>query len=164
MKRIAIVMILQLAVILATAPSALADPVIFLIRHAEQTPDAEPVLTEAGQRRAARLARQLKDAGIVAIYVTDATRTKETAAPVAQALGLTPRVVGRQDIEGLVARVRAEHPQGRVLIVNHALNVAGILRAFGHPEGIPVAMKDYEPLLVVLPRPDGPPTVIFLRQ
>ena len=164
MTRISLAGIMLLTVVLGPAPAALGQPVIFLIRHAEQTPDQEPVLTEAGQRRAARLARQLKDAGISAIYVTDAVRTRETAAPVAQALGITPRVVGRQGIEGLAARVRAEHPQGRVLIVNHALNIAGLLRAFGHPEGVPVAVNDYEPLLVIVPRPDGPPTVIFLRQ
>lgn len=51
----------------------------------------------------------------------------------------------------------------RVLIINHALNVPGLLKAFGHPDGIRVALDDFESLFVIVPRPEGPPLVIFLR-
>lgn len=163
MKVTAFVPAALLALLVGMPVPAGAQPVIFLMRHAEQTSDPEPVLTEAGHRRAAALARRLKEAGITAIYVTDAQRTRQTAEPTAKALGIVPRVVGRQEIEGLVARVRADHPQERVLIVNHALNIPSLLKAFGHPEGIRVALDDYEPLLVIVPRADGPPIVVFLR-
>jgi broad specificity phosphatase PhoE len=154
---------LLLALGSAVPPHASAQQVIFLLRHFEQSADREPVLTEAGHRRAAALAHRMKEAGVSAIYVTDAGRTQETAAPAARALGITPKVVSRQDIDGLVARIRAEHPRDRVLVVNHALNIPALLKALGHPEGIRVALNDYEPLFVIVPRPDGPPTVIFLR-
>lgn len=153
-----------LFVALLGAPTATgAQQVIFLMRHAEQTADPEPVLTEAGHRRAAALAHRLKDAGIGAIYVTDAVRTRENAEPTAKQLGIVPKVVARQDIEGLVARMRAEHPRDRVLIVNHALNIPPLLQALGHSGEVRVALDDYEPLLVIMPRADGPPLVIFLR-
>jgi len=60
--------------------------------------------------------------------------------------------------------VRTEPPGGRVLVVNHALNVPALLKAFGHPEGIPVAPNDYDPLFVIVPRGDGSPVVVFLRR
>ena len=155
------------AVLFATlcgAPGAAgAQQVIFLIRHAEQMSGPEIVLTEVGHRRAAALAHRLKDAGIAAIFTTDAVRTQETAGPTAKTLGIQPKVTPMQDIEGLVKRIRAEHPHDRVLIVNHALNVRAILKAFGHPEGIDVARDDYEPLFVIVPRPEGPPIVVMLR-
>jgi hypothetical protein len=47
--------------------------------------------------------------------------------------------------------------------VNHALDVPGLLKAFGHPEGVPAARDDFEPCFVIVPRPAGPPLVVFLR-
>jgi phosphohistidine phosphatase SixA len=146
----------------ASIPAADAQ-VIFLVRHAEQSPDAEPVLTEAGRRRAAALAHRLKEAGITAIYATDAVRTRQTAEPAVRALGIELRVVPRGDIEGLAARLRTHDRQDRVLVVNHALNIQPLLRALGHPDGVRVAVNDYEPLLLIVLRPDGPPLVVFLR-
>lgn len=158
-----------LALLALFAFPASSQQVVYLMRHAEplrsadQPADPNPVLAEAGHRRAAALAHRLKDARIGAIYVTDTHRTQQTAEPTARALGLVPKVVGRQEIEGLVTRVRSEHPRDRVLIVNHALNIAGLLRSMGHPESIPVAMDDFEPFIVVVPRPEGPPLIMFLR-
>jgi broad specificity phosphatase PhoE len=168
MKHGMIVGVTLLFMIGAPPLPAAAQQVIFLMRHSEpmrpaaQT-DPDPPLAEAGHRRARILADRLKEVGISAIYVTDTQRTRQTAEPTAKALGLEPRVVGRQEIESLVASVRSEHPQDRVLIVNHALNVPGLLKAFGHPDGIRVALDDFEPLFVIVPRPPGPPLVIFLR-
>lgn len=158
-----------LAMLALLALPANAQQVIYLMRHAEpmrspdQPADPNPVLSEAGHRRAAVLAHRLKSAGIGAIYVTDTRRTQQTAEPTARALGLVPKVVGRQDIEGLVSQVRTEHPKDRVLIVNHALNVAGLLKSMGHTESLAVAIDDFEPMIVVVPRPEGPPLVLHLR-
>ena len=144
-------------------PTASAQEVVLLMRHAEQGPPPDLVLVEAGHRRAAALAHRLKEAGITAIFATTASRTQQTAAPTANALKIEPKLVAMQDIEGLVARVRAEHPRDRVLIVNHALNIGAILRAFGHRETVDVPPTDYEPLFMIVPRPDGPPLVVMLR-
>ena len=45
----------------------------------------DPPLTETGQRRAGALVTVLKDAGLTAIYTSEAQRTNQTAAPLAQA-------------------------------------------------------------------------------
>jgi phosphohistidine phosphatase SixA len=155
-------------VVIGAPAIAGAQQLVFLMRHGEllraaSQVDPDPPLAEAGHRRAGILAARLKEAGISAIYVTDTQRARQAAEPTAKALGLEPRVVGRQEIESLVARVRAEQPQGRVLIMNHALNVPGLLKAFGHPDGIRVALDDFEPFFVIVPRPEGPPLVVFLR-
>ncbi len=71
-----------------------ATTTIIFVRHAEQTSheEADPSLSEAGQRRVAELTRQLADAdvvaGIDAIYSTALKRATETAEPLADRLGL----------------------------------------------------------------------------
>src|SRR3954447_6436324 len=77
---------------------------ILLARHGESAPvrDGEPVpllggssnpaLDPVGVEQAQRLADRLPDHAISAIYVTPLQRTAQTAAPLAQRLGLEPRV------------------------------------------------------------------------
>jgi broad specificity phosphatase PhoE len=163
MSRLITVAILLGVAVLPAAGPAHAQAVVLLMRHAEQGPPPDLVLTEAGHRRAAALAHRLKDARIDAIFVTDAARTRQTAEPVAKALNLEPKVVPMADVEQLVKRIRTEHARDRVLVVNHSLNIAPILKAFGHPEDLVVARDDYEPLFVIVPRADGPPLVVMLR-
>jgi len=145
------------------ATPAAAQEAILLVRHAEQTPPPDVVLTEAGHRRAAALAHRLKDSGITAIFTTNATRTQETAGPIAKALGLTPKLVEPRDVEGLVRRVTTEHKHDRVLIVNHSLNLPEILRALGYQDPPMIGVNEYDVLFVIVPRTDGPPTVLRLR-
>ena len=149
---------------MAIAPAiAVAQEAILLIRHAEQTPPPEIVLTEAGRLRAAGLADRLRDSGVAAIFTTTATRTQETAAPTARALGITPKVVAPQDVEGLVRRVSTEHAGDRVLVVNHALNLPEILRAFGHRDPPTIRVDEYDVLYVIVPRAGAPPIVLRFR-
>lgn len=151
------------ALVVGAAADATAQEVILVLRHAEQSPPPDLVLTEAGHRRAAALAHRLRDAGITVIFVTATARTQQMAAPLAQALGIQPKVLPLQDIDGLVKRVTEEHARDRVLIVNHALNLPAILKALGHPEPVSVALDEYDPLFVVVPRREGPPVVVKLR-
>ena len=75
-----------------------------LVRHGESaayldgTPfplaggHGDPPLSPQGQQQARRVCARLADAGIDAIYVTTLCRTAQTAAPLAERLGLEPRV------------------------------------------------------------------------
>jgi probable phosphoglycerate mutase len=77
---------------------------ILIIRHGESEAaymdkpfplmdgHADPELSENGREQAERLAERLAKQPIDAIYVTSLCRTAQTAAPLAQRLGLTPQV------------------------------------------------------------------------
>ena len=56
---------------------------LFLVRHADIIigGDPNPHLTTAGQERATELVHVLGSVAIAAVYVSDAFRTQETAAP-----------------------------------------------------------------------------------
>ena len=73
---------------------------LLMIRHGlpvrRETTDgspADPELDAAGQDQAQRLARWLEPEGIDAVYVSPMRRALETAAPLAAALGVEPRLV-----------------------------------------------------------------------
>ena len=77
---------------------------VLLVRHGQSAPyrdgepfplvdgQGDPPLSELGHEQAQRVGDRLRHAGIAAVYVTNLTRTHQTAAPLAAALGLTPVV------------------------------------------------------------------------
>ena len=143
---------------------ASAQQAIYLVRHAEQVQSADdPPLTEAGQQRARALASFLRDAGITAVYSSQAQRTRQTAQPMAGALGVQVQQVPRENTAELIARVRKEEPRGRVLVVGHSETVPQILKALGHPEELTIDRTDYDNVFVVVPNGTAPPTVLRQR-
>ena len=154
--------------LLLPAAAASAQQAVFLVRHAElpgaamADPKNVPI-SPAGKARAQRLAALLKDAGISAIYVTDFTRTKQTAQPLAQELGRPLTVVPKGDPRELVAQIRKEHPADKVLLVGHTDTLPGLIKALGHPDEIKIDAQDYGNVFMVAPRSEGPPTFVRLR-
>ncbi len=142
-----------------------AQQMIILVRHTEQAGSGagDPPLTEAGERRAERLARVLKDTGIDVIFVSKRIRTAQTAKPVAKALNVKVKVHSRKDIDGLFARLRTGHADDRVLIVSHSRRIPRLLKALGHPVKIKIAPLEYDSLFVIVPESDGAPLVLRLR-
>ncbi len=75
---------------------------LVLVRHAlpvriDATPDggpADPGLAERGHEQAARLVAALAGDEVSAVYTSPARRARETAVPLATALGLEPGVEG----------------------------------------------------------------------
>jgi broad specificity phosphatase PhoE len=145
--------------------AATGQEVIVLVRHTEQAGPrrTDPSLTEAGKERAKRLADILKDAGINQIFVTKWKRTIETAEPIAKSLKIHTKVYEREDSDGLVARLRTEHPQDRVLIVGHSRPITPLLKALGHPETIKIAPLEYDNVFVIIPKGEGIPLVVRIR-
>ena len=152
-----------LACFFATGATA-QPPVIFLVRHAERAAISGRVpsdtgLSETGRKRAQALASELKDAKITAIYTTEYKRTQETAAPLAQSLGIRPEIIPGDDLRALVAKLKAS--PGNVLVVGHSNTLPQIIRALGASSRVTVAESDYDNLfLVVL---DQPPRLIHLH-
>lgn len=166
----------RFAVLLAAFVCALpsrpagAQEVVFVVRHAsppaflslDQIKDDTP-LSESGRKRAEALATTLKDAGITAIYATDALRTVQTAEPLAKRLGLPIRQVPRRDIDGLVERLRGEHAHGRVLVVDHWNTLPPTLKALGYPRDVRIKRDARDEIFVVVPVPGSAPVVIHMR-
>lgn len=138
-------MLRLLALLLAAALAAPAPPpqTVFVMRHLNTPAGAsDPDLLPEGQRRAAALAHWFRRVERpVAIYVSDYRRTRQTAAPLAAALHLTPVVYNPADTPGLIARVRAEH--GNVLVIGHSNTVPDIVAALGGARPAPLGHDDF---------------------
>jgi broad specificity phosphatase PhoE len=131
---------------------ALAQPVVFVVRHAERA-DAgmaaatkDPDLSEIGRARAQSLAALLKDARVTGIYVSEFKRTRQTAEPLAALNKIEPVVLGEKDLAQLAARLKAG---GNVLIVGHSNTVPAILKALGVTEPVTIGDAEFDNLFVV---------------
>ena len=151
-----------LAVMLFSAAAA-AQSAVYVVRHAEKQAENmnEPAtpLSEVGKKRAENLAAILREAGITAIYVTDTVRARETARPLAEALGITPQVYPGRETAALVSRIRKENGDGVVLVVGHENTVGEIVRGFGYSGEVATR---YGNLFAVVPRGESA-TVLRLQ-
>ena len=122
---------------------AAAQEAIYVVRHAERVDDEKlSLLSPEGHARAARLAGMLRDAGITHVFVSEYERTAQTAAPLAERLGLTPAVVRADDMGALLERLRATGPKARVLVAGHSDTVPALLKALGCTEAITIAKAE----------------------
>jgi broad specificity phosphatase PhoE len=142
---------------------------IVLVRHAEKelVTIADPPLTAAGGRRAERLAQifgDVKGMGrLDAIYVTDARRTQQTAAPLASRLGLRPVVLPAADVEGAAKRVLRDHRGGRAIIVAHSNTVPEIVRKLSGTSVPEIGDDEYDNIYVVTVPSFGRSSVLRLK-
>jgi broad specificity phosphatase PhoE len=157
MQRSLTVATAALVILLCGSQQALAQKLVFVVRHAERadsaatmTPQTDPSLSATGKARAARLAGLLAQAGIAAIYATEFKRTQETATPLAGRLGLTVETRAAGDTPALVADLKARHAGDIVLVVGHSNTVPAIIKAFGGPD-VTIAEDEYDSLFVVVP-------------
>jgi broad specificity phosphatase PhoE len=159
MKRRRLVPVWFVAAWLLAAPSlALAQKLVFVVRHAERadggsmSPNAQtdPLLSAAGEARARKLAVALAAAQIKAIYTTEYKRTQDTAKPLASALNVTPDVVKSGDTAALVAHMKLMHSSDIVLVVGHSNTMPAIIKALGGPD-LTIPDSDYDDIIIVVP-------------
>ena len=107
---------------LMTAGSSVAQTVI-LVRHAEKVDaSADPVLSEAGQRRAFDLAVALGDADLTHVFTSPLQRTVLTARPAAEAHAINPEVIsfeGGTEAQRAIAKGLHTPRRERVVIDKH---------------------------------------------
>jgi broad specificity phosphatase PhoE len=144
--------------------AAAAQEAIYIVRHAERVDDEKlSLLSPEGHARAARLAGILRDAGITHVFVSEYERTAQTAAPLAERLGLTPAVVRADDMGALLERLRATGPKARVLAAGHSDTVPALLKALGCAEPVTIAKAEYDNLFLVIPGDQSSPLLLRLR-
>ena len=130
----------------------------YLVRHAEKLtgdaledlPDArDPPLTLAGEERAVALADLLAGVQITKIWSTDTKRTRDTAKPLADRLGMEIDLYDASDLSALAAQLK-ENRTGSVLIVGHSNTTPGLAEALGAEPGPPIIeATDYDRLYVI---------------
>lgn len=143
---------------------------VIVVRHAEKelgTID-DPPLSQAGEQRAAELARVFGDKSSVAaidrIFVSDTRRAQRTAAPLAQRLGLTPVVYPGRDVEALARRIESGLRGHRIFVVGHSNTVPELVHALAPRVTVP-AMPDgeYDTIYIATIPTLGPVTVLRLK-
>jgi phosphohistidine phosphatase SixA len=122
---------------------------IFLVRHAEKASTApDTPLSPEGEKRAACLAAMLKDAGIKQIYVTDAKRTQQTAAPLAKELKVTPTILPAKDSNGLIKNL-VYTGGGNILVVGHSDTIPFVIARIQGGTVPPIGENEYDRMFVM---------------
>jgi phosphohistidine phosphatase SixA len=144
---------------------------IVLVRHAEKQVGAitDAPLSPEGETRASRLTQLLggsEEFGRIGkIYVTNTRRTQQTAAGLAQRLGLTPEVIeAKTDSAELARRALRENRGHRALIVGHSNTVPEILAALAHAQNVPAMGEDeFDTMYIVTVPTIGKASVLRLK-
>ena len=135
-----------------------ATTTVIFVRHAEKaaSPANDPGLSEAGQRRANELARQLVDADVVpgigvdAVYSTSYRRSVETAKPLADALDLQVLTYDASDTEAIIQSIVKEYKGKIVLVVGHSNTVPEMIANMGASKNAPpIAENEYDNIYLV---------------
>ena len=158
-----------IAVLVCAAPAfgvraAVADStVVFLVRHAERLDDTpDSALSNAGRSRATELVHLLRSAGLEQVHSSDFARTRDTAGPVAAALGLNVQLYDPADLPPLADRLRILG--GRHLVVGHSSTTPALVELLGGEAGAPTdETTEYDQLYVVTIGEDGAVRTVLLR-
>lgn len=148
---------------IAHASEAQKPLVVFLVRHAEKVDDSrDPELSTAGLERAGELRRSLRDAAIERIHSTDFIRTRDTAAPIAEDLGLEIELYDHGNLEGLVEHLR--RTGGRHLVVGHSNTTPKVVELLGGEPGTEIdEASEYDRLYVVTIGIDDSVSTVLMR-
>jgi phosphohistidine phosphatase SixA len=146
-----------------------ADTVVLVVRHAEKAgPTGDVPLSEAGRARALALVPIGRAAGVSAIITTQFQRTRQTAAPLADALGITAEVANVQGTvpdhaSAIAAMVKQRHAGQSVLVVGHSNTVPAIVHALGGSKRPDICDEIYDDLFTVIVAADGSARVVHGR-
>jgi 2,3-bisphosphoglycerate-dependent phosphoglycerate mutase len=131
----------------------------FIVRHAERdnsTMSSDVPLSDAGKQRAEALRDELKNKKIGTIYSTNYIRTKSTAQPLADAIGLTVQVYDPKDSTFVSRMINTgnKDKEGNMLIIGHSNTVDDIVNQLLGQKMIPGDLPDsqYGDLFVVKQR------------
>ena len=135
-------LLLTLAACFPVAPQVPVGPSYYVMRHLNTQPgvrDAE--LTAEGQRNAQMLPAWFQNDAPAVIYVSNTRRAQQTAAPLAAALRITPKIYDPANTPALVQMVKAE--TGTVLIVGHSNTVPDIVQQLGGTRPGPIGETQF---------------------
>jgi len=135
-----------------------ATTTIMFVRHTDTnsaiSEGGDQPLNAYGQARAVLLADFLQDidviAGIDAIYTSELKATQQTAAPLAERLGIEIEIADPYDIEPFMTHVLREHKGEIVLVVTHNDSLAALVAELHGHQSVPeIAPNEYDNLYIV---------------
>lgn len=144
----------------ACQPTAHEEPVnrqpatvLYLVRHAEKLPATEenpddPSLSEEGHTRARQLAQTLHAADVTRIYSSDFARTRETAQPLADTLGLPVEVYDARALQSFAEELKTQ--TGRIVVVGHSNTTPALAEMLGGEAGEPIDEEEYDRFYVLV--------------
>ena len=113
---------------------------VYLVRHCEKADlTADPVLSEAGEKRAVELSEVLGNVGIDYIHSTDFKRTRATAKPTAEAYGIEPEIYNATELPKLVEKIKSQ--KGTHLVVGHSTTTPKMVQLLGGDKGTSINEK-----------------------
>lgn len=129
----------------------------YIVRHAEKAvPTAgsdmtatDPQLSDAGKARAQSLKELLKNEKIAYIYSTNTIRTRTTAEPLAQLLGITIQTYGPRPDSAFIQQLKTLDKN--VLIVGHSNTIDDVVNMLLGKQEVPGDLPDaeYDNLFIV---------------
>jgi broad specificity phosphatase PhoE len=126
---------------------------IYLVRHGEKAQGEDPPLSPGGIKRAGDLFRVLKDQGIRRIYLTDYTRSVQTADSLRIRLDIDTVYYGVDaSCDDLLSKIAANGDQDKaILIIGHSNTIPLLIRTLGvagYPRGN-IPADEYDNLFLV---------------
>lgn len=138
---------------------------IYLVRHAEKATEGgkDPLLTQEGKERAARLSAILKEAGIDRVYSTIYQRTQLTAKPTADDLETGIRIYDPRDLKGFATQLKDRDGSG-ILVVGHSNTTPTLVNELIGKEQFPmIEESEYGDLFRVTISEDGSGKALLLK-
>ena len=132
---------------------------VVLLRHADRHQSGSDGLSPAGEKRATLLVRMFREAGVSAIFTSEFKRTKDTAAPLAQALAVSAQPIASHPN---AARTQVLNAGPLALVVGHSDTVPALIAALGGPSGIEIKELEFDRMFV-LTIGQGPVSLLTFR-
>lgn len=132
---------------------------IWVVRHAEKDvtdpKDKDPELSDLGAERATALMKYLKGDRIDSIYTTNYKRTKLTAFPLADIIGIAMKTYEPTEQKQLAKQLIANAQGKKILIVGHSNTVLDVVEAFGAEKPVKeLTDEDYDYIFVITVKGD----------
>jgi broad specificity phosphatase PhoE len=131
---------------------------VIFVRHADidqpEVQDRDVALNATGLARAELLADYLESIDVVAgpdaIYVSPLKQTQQTAAPLANRLGIETEVADPYDVVGFMRNVLVDHKREIILIVTHSDLIAPLVEELHGSKNIAeIAPDEFDNLFIV---------------
>ncbi|MDH5433097.1 MAG: histidine phosphatase family protein [Gammaproteobacteria bacterium] len=125
------------------------ETVIYLVRHAEKVQDGtkDPTLSEQGVARSKKLAELLKDKNIRVIYSTDFKRTRLTAKPLADRLGIEIKLYDYKKLSELANTLK--NSKQNILVVGHSNTTPELVELISGKVVEPIKEIEYSKLFTI---------------